>query len=331
MSDGSAPTRAPGTGTGAAPATVTAPALAAAAGLVTHGETAVHAPRTLAEALAVKAEHGAACTVVAGGTDLMVGARPGVRRFSRVLDLWRVAELRGVSTDEHGALVLGATTTFAEIIRSPVVASAAPALVAAARTIGAEQIQARATIGGNVVNASPAADSVPVLSACDAQLVIASAAGGERTVALHDFYLGYKKLDLAPGELLVRVVLPAHPFTWMAFRKVGTRAAQSIAKVAVAGRAWVVDGKIQDVALAYASVAPTVVRARLAEKLLLSYDVTQLPVAQVRRALASDLRPIDDVRSTADYRRRVAANVTARLLQELAATAGAAAPAAGGR
>ena len=282
-------------------------------------ETKLYAPRTLAEALAAKGEHGAACTPVAGGTDLMVGARPGVARFACVLDLWRVAELRGIDVAGDGALVIGAATTFAEIIRSPLVEAAAPSLIEAARTIGAEQIQARATIGGNVVNASPAADSVPVLSACDASLVLASAARGERTVSIHAFYQGYKKLDLAADELLVRVVIPKRAWTWSAFRKVGTRAAQSIAKVAVAARAQVVDGQLKWIALAYGSVAPTVVRARAAESLLAAHGVQALPEAQVRRALTSDVRPIDDVRSTAEYRRRVAANVTIRLLRALAA------------
>jgi CO/xanthine dehydrogenase FAD-binding subunit len=179
-------------------------------------------------------------------------------------------------------------------------------LVAAAREVGGPQIQHRGTIGGNVVNGSPAGDTLPVLAAVDAQLVLASAEG-ERRVPFTGFYTGYRASVLRPDELLVAIeVAPVEGRQW--FRKVGTRAAQAISKVVMAA---VRDGTPR---IALGSVAPTVVRLPRTEAALAG----GADVAAAQRVLAEEVRPIDDLRSTARYRLRVAANLLARFWADTA-------------
>src|SRR5205085_10803510 len=182
------------------------------------------------------------------------------------LDIWRVEELRGVG-DEGEHLRVGARTTYTQLIRSPLVRRYAPALAAASRTVGAVQIQNRGTLGGNVVNASPAGDSLPVLAACDAELEIGSARGLRR-VAFNAFYTGYRQTVLAADELLVAVRLPKlregeRDF----FYKVGTRRAQAISKVVMAARAGVSGRVVTSIGIGIGSVAPTVIRAPQTEAL----------------------------------------------------------------
>ena len=263
---------------------------------------------------------GAAWRPIAGGTDLMVqvtgelGEPPG-----RVLDIWGLDELRGMSV-EPDALILGALTTYTEIRRSPVVAEFLPALVEAAATIGAAQIQNRGTIGGNVVNASPAGDTLPVLLACGAEMVLGSAAG-ERTVAADDFWPSYRTTARRPDELLLRIRIPLAPDRQVRFRKVGTRRAQAISKVVMA-LAWQATDQSQPwsgVRLALGSVAPTTIRARATEAVLEGAPATRETADKAAAALVAELHPIDDVRSTADYRRAVAGRVLHRLLRDAGA------------
>jgi xanthine dehydrogenase small subunit len=274
----------------------------------------VTSPRTLAEAydLMASAEH----RPIAGGTDLLVqltgelGDPP-----ERVLDLWRLDALRGIELDDDGALVLGALTTYTEILQSAVVRARLPALVEAAATIGAAQIQNRGTIGGNAVNASPAGDTLPVLLATDAELVLGSAAG-ERTVAATAFWPAYRVTARRPEELLLRIRIPLRPGRVVRFRKVGTRRAQAISKVVMA-LAYREDGGVwRDVRVALGSVAATPIRASRTEGVL-EGAANRLTVADHAAAtLAAELRPIDDVRSTAEYRRTVASRILHRMLRD---------------
>jgi CO/xanthine dehydrogenase FAD-binding subunit len=277
-------------------------------------EPPVISPATLIEAYGVLASE--PHRPVAGGTDLLVqitgelGALP-----DRVLNLWGLDELRGISV-ERDALVVGALTTYTEIRRSPLVAEFLPALAEAAATIGAAQIQNRGTIGGNAANASPAGDTLPILLATDAELVVGGARG-ERTVAGADFWPAYRRTALAPDELLLRIRFPLATDRQVRFRKVGTRRAQAISKVVMA-LAWrVTNGaRWSDVRLALGSIAATPVRAPRTEAVL---DGAAPSVATADRAaamLADEISPIDDVRSTADYRRAVAARVLRRLIRE---------------
>ena len=273
-------------------------------------------PKTLREALGLLSDSvpGERLTPLAGGTDLFVYLNAGTQAGSGYLDLARLRELRGVHVVAGGSLRLGALTTFREIGAHPRIAATWPSLAAAARVVGAAQIQNRGTIGGNIANASPAGDSLPVLLAHDAVVRVASVRG-ERSIGFASLYTGYRRLALAPDELIVAVEIPAPPKgAAMFFRKVGTRAAQSISKVVFAGVVHVHQGVPDVVRLAYGSVAATPVRAAAAETALLGVKPSGAAAAAASDALARDFTPIDDIRSEADYRMAVARNVLAQFL-----------------
>jgi xanthine dehydrogenase small subunit len=279
-------------------------------------EPPVSSPRTLGEAYSLLAGH--AHRPVAGGTDLLVqitgelGEPP-----SRVLDIWHLDELRGIRM-ESNALVVGALTTYAEVRRSPLLAEFLPAFAEAAATIGAAQIQNRGTIGGNVVNASPAGDMLPLLLACDAQLVVGSASG-ERWVPAREFWPAYRRTALTSAELLLRISVPLPTGRQLRYCKVGTRRAQAISKVVMA-LSWQAgdepDAPWRDVHLALGSVAATPIRASATEAVLEGALPDEQTADRAASTLAGELNPIDDVRSSADYRRAVAARVLHRLLRE---------------
>jgi CO/xanthine dehydrogenase FAD-binding subunit len=254
---------------------------------------------------------------VAGCTDLMVRPPEALHEMDRVLDLLAIPELCGIRTidpGKGGGIEIGATTTFSEIRRSPAVRAAFPSLAEAAGWIGGWQIQNRATLGGNMANASPAGDSLPVLLALDAT-VIAAGVGGFREIPYAAFHVGYRKTALEPGEIVAAVRLPAPPAgTVQAFRKVGTREAQSISKIVVAMVAQVVDGRIADLRLAAGSVAATPVRLRAAEEAVRRMPPGPEAADRAGRAAAEAVHPIDDVRSTADYRRFALERVVRRLV-----------------
>jgi CO/xanthine dehydrogenase FAD-binding subunit len=278
-------------------------------------EPPVVSPTRLADAYALLAE--GPITPIAGGTDLMVALNGELGEPpDRLLDIWHLDELRGIAV-EGDALTLGALTTFAEIRRSAQCREHLPALVDAAATIGAAQIQNRGTLGGNVVNASPAGDTLPVLLALDASLVCGSIRG-ERTVPATAFWPAYRQSALAPDELLLRIRFPLAAGRDMRFRKVGTRRAQSISKVVIAlsYREIGPAGPWTDVRVALGSVAPTPIRATATEAVLEGRPPTPETADRAAETLAGELQPIDDVRSTAEYRRLVAARVLHRLVRE---------------
>lgn len=274
-------------------------------------------PTTLAAALELLADAaGPAWRPVAGGTDLMVQLTGEIGEPpERVLDIWGLDELRGIAVDGD-ALDVGALTTYVELRRSPIVAEFVPALAEAAATIGAAQVQNRGTLGGNIVNASPAGDTLPVLLALDATMVLESASG-RRTVAASAFWPSYRVTARRDDELLGRIRIPIVPDRQVRFRKVGTRRAQAISKVVMA-LAWQAagDGPWTDVRLALGSVAATTVRAAAAEAALEGQFPTREVADAAVTALIGELRPIDDVRSTADYRRAVAGRVLHRLIRD---------------
>jgi xanthine dehydrogenase small subunit len=279
-------------------------------------EPPVASPRSLAEAYALLAAD--PHRPVAGGTDLLVqttgelGEPP-----DRVLDIWHLDELRGIRV-ESNALVIGALSTYAERRRSPLIAEFLPAFADAAATIGAAQIQNRGTIGGNAMNASPAGDMLPLLLACDAQLV-AGRADGERWIPAREFWPSYRQTALQPDELLLRISVPLASGRQVRYRKVGTRRAQAISKVVMA-LAWLADreppGTWHDVHLALGSVAATPVRAPATEAVLERVQPDEATADHAASTLASEIEPIDDVRSSADYRRAVAARVLHRLIRD---------------
>ena len=274
-------------------------------------------PRRLDEAFSLLADvDGGTWRPLAGGTDLMVQLTGEIREPpERVLDIWALDELRGIAV-EADALVIGALTTYTEIRRSPIVAEMLPALADAAATIGAAQIQNRGTLGGNVVNASPAGDTLPLLLATDAEMVLGSARG-ERTVPAGAFWPAYRTTARRDNELLIRIRIPLVAGREVRFRKIGTRRAQAISKVVMA-LAWRggADDAWRDVRLALGSVAATTIRAPATEAVLEGARPTRETAMAASEALAAEITPIDDVRSTADYRRAVAARVLHRLIRD---------------
>ena len=264
-------------------------------------------PKSLADALKMLRDEGP-LTPLAGCTDLYVSLNFGTLKDTRFLNLWGLDGLRAIGVRDD-VLTIGALATHTDLIRSPLVGKRLPMLVAAAREIGGVQIQNRGTIGGNVANASPAGDTLPVLAAADAVVVLKSS-GATRRVPFTGFYTGYRQTVRRADELIVAFEIPAvRGRQW--FRKVGTRAAQAISKIVMAG----VGPSSRPVApprLAFGSVAPTVIRAPKTEALL----AAGASLEEAQRTLVDELSPIDDIRSTAAYRRRVAANLLARFVND---------------
>jgi CO/xanthine dehydrogenase FAD-binding subunit len=284
-------------------------------------EPPIETPASLADAFAFLAGSTveAPVTPIAGGTDIMVritgeiGEPPG-----RMIDLSRLAELRGITVD-GAAIVIGAATTYTEIRRSDACREHLPALVEAAATIGAAQIQNRGTLGGNIANASPAGDTLPVLLALDAVIVVGGPRG-ERTIPAADFWVAYRRTALAPDELILRVRIPVAGGREARFRKIGTRRAQAISKVVLA-LAWRESGGARaatwsDVRLALGSVADRPIRASATEAVLEGAMPTPETADAAAESLAAEIHPIDDVRSTADYRRVVAARALHRMIRD---------------
>jgi CO/xanthine dehydrogenase FAD-binding subunit len=284
-------------------------------------EPPVTSPRDLEAAYAAlaAAPPDAPARPIAGGTDLMVALTGELGEPpASLVDLWAVDALRGIGID-GGALSIGALTTYTEIRRSRLCHEHVPALVEAAGTIGAAQIQNRGTLGGNIANASPAGDTLPVLLAADAVFVLGSVRG-ERDVAAADFWTAYRQTALAADELLLRVRIPLVTDREMRFRKVGTRRAQSISKVVLAA-AWrsappLSRGPWRDVRVALGSVAATPVRAQATEAALEGKAPNPETADLAAETLAGELSPIEDVRSTAEYRRLVAARILHRIVRE---------------
>jgi CO/xanthine dehydrogenase FAD-binding subunit len=273
---------------------------------------------TLADALTVIASDPGMWRPFAGGTDLMVLLDAGKLTHTRYLDLWNLVELRGirVTSDE---LIVGALTTYTDVLRDPTMRAEFPLMCRAAAETGSIATQNRGTLGGNIANASPAADTPPVLLVYDAVLDLASVRG-VRSVPYREFHTGYKTMDLATDEIVARLRLPRRRSGWHEdYRKIGTRRAQAIAKVCFAGAARAANGVVSDVRLAFGSVAPTVVRCARTEAALVGQRLDAAAVSHARAALVADLSPTSDVRSTARYRSRVAQNLLSNFLEGLIA------------
>ncbi|HET9887557.1 MAG TPA: FAD binding domain-containing protein [bacterium] len=271
-------------------------------------------PSTLQEALAFLAEI-PDLVVAAGCTDLMVSDLELRARQTHVMSVLGIEELQGIARQEDD-LRIGAAVTFAQLRRSKELQQSFPILIEAARLIGGWQIQNRATIGGNIMNASPAGDSLPVLLALDAKLEIA-APKGPRIIPYESMHVSYRKTSLAPGEILAAVRIPlASEKRVQCFRKVGPRAAQAISKVVVAmsalrqGDAW------RDVRVAAGSVGAIPLRLKIAEAAL-EGKWSNGNAAKAGRAAAGEVTPIDDVRSTAHYRSWVLQQIVEQMANEM--------------
>jgi CO/xanthine dehydrogenase FAD-binding subunit len=276
-------------------------------------------PATLPAALEVLASDPGRYTPIAGGTELMVALAAGRLAQKHLLSINHLKELRFIDVTAN-AITLGAGATFTDIRKHSAIASDFPLLAQAASWTGSIANQNRGTLGGNIVNASPAADSPPALLVYDASVTLISARGA-RTLPYGDFHLSYKKTVLAPDELLFSISLPRRFSGYRSYiRKVGTRNAQAISKVALACLAMIADDNprtIQDIRIGAASLRETPARCTAAEQALLNQPLNEQTIAAARAALTTEARPIDDIRSTAKYRAAVAANLLEEFLRSL--------------
>lgn len=274
-------------------------------------------PAGLGEALSVLADEPDVWQPFAGGTDLMVLLESGKLPHKNYLNIWNLAELRGITaTTDH--ITLGALTTYTEIQSNAILGKEFPMLCQAASETGGLAIQNRGTLGGNIANASPAADSPPALLAYNAELELLSVRGS-RWVPYQSFHTGYKKMILEPDELLARVRLPRlWPDLHHYYRKVGTRKAQAISKVCFAATARVYEGTVDHVRIALGSIAPIPLRCIKTEEALRGARLEPRIIEKAKGELAREIVPIDDIRSTKSYRLRVSLNLLEDFLRQLA-------------
>jgi CO/xanthine dehydrogenase FAD-binding subunit len=270
----------------------------------------------LAEALSVLASEPGVWQPFAGGTDLMVLLEAGKLAHKNYLNIWNLAELRGVATtSDH--VTLGALTTYTDIQAEQTLRAEFPMLCQAASETGGLAIQNRGTLGGNIANASPAADSPPALLAYNAELELLSVRGS-RWVPYQTFHTGYKKMNMEPDELLARVRLPRRwPDVHHYYRKVGTRKAQAISKICLAATARIADGRVDHMRLAFGSVAPIPLRCIKTEDALRDATLDEAAIDKAKAVLAREIVPIDDIRSTKNYRLRVSLNLLEDFLRQL--------------
>ena len=274
------------------------------------------APGSLDAVLDVLASSAGRYTPIAGGTELMVAFGAGHLQSRKLISLWGIEELRFIEPSSD-AVVIGAATTFTDIRRHTLIAREFPLLAQAASWTGGIANQNRGTLGGNIVNASPAADSPPALLVYNAAITLISTRG-ERTIPYSEFHLSYKKTALAPDELLHSITLLRNLEGYKQYiRKAGTRNAQAISKVALAAVARINSGIIEDIRIAAASLREVPTRLPATEQTLLNQPVTQQTIAAARAALIAEAKPIDDIRGTARYRAAVAANLLEEFLRAL--------------
>ena len=274
------------------------------------------APGSLDAVLQILADSPERYTPIAGGTELMVAMGAGRLPAGKLISLWNLEELRFIEIGAD-AIVIGAGATFTDIRRHSTIARDLPLLVQAASWTGSIANQNRGTLGGNLVNASPAADSPPALLAYDAAVTLISARG-ERTLPYRDFHLSYKKTALAPDELLHSVTLLRNFSGYKQFiRKVGTRNAQAISKVAIAAVARLGGGVVEEIRIGAASLREVPTRLPATERALRGMAVTAESLAAARVAMLGEARAIDDIRSTARYRAMVGWNLLEEFLRSL--------------
>lgn len=271
----------------------------------------ITAPQSLREALAQVAQ---GARPFAGGTDLMVVIEAGMQKPAKFVSLWGIPGLNRIEVTDS-QVAIGALATYTDILEHPVLRAEFPNLGAAARETGALAIQNRGTMGGNIANASPAADTPPSLLIYDAQIELISSEG-TRAVPYASFHTAYKKTVMLPGEVIHRVLLPrSGGVARHYYRKVGTRKAQSISKVCFSGLLSKKGDTMTDVRIGLGAVAPVPYRALKTESFLRGKTLNAATIAGAQAELASEITPIDDIRSNSRYRLQVAKNLLAEFLQ----------------
>lgn len=272
-------------------------------------------PKTLAEALRLQANEMTRGKLLAGGTDLMVQWASGAPAPARATSIWNLPELSAIEILDD-CIEIGAGVTHAFLCDCPPLRRHLPALVAAAATVGAAQIQARGTLGGNAANASPAGDTAPALLITGGTVVLASAAG-RREVPLLQFWIAYRQIAARPDEIILAFRLPKKGPAKERFRKLGTRRAQAISKVMAASRIHIEKGRIQSAAIALGSIAPVPVRLAEVEAFLAGKKLTPALIAEAEKLAQATVQPIDDIRSSAEYRRWASGRLVRDALESL--------------
>jgi OHCU decarboxylase len=274
------------------------------------------APGSLQAIVSLLAKEPGMWLPIAGGTDVMVQYAAGKLAARKLVSIWNLPELRAIEVTSS-EIRIGAGCTYTDLRKHEIVRDEFPLLTSAARWTGGIANQNRGTIGGNIINASPAADSLPALLVYDAELILVSVRG-ERRLPYVSFHTGYKKMLLAPDELVQTVCLPRRFSRYFSHaRKVGARNAQAISKVCIAALGRVANGVVEDVRIALGSVAPVPLRLAEAERSIRGKALDSNLVLSVRQTVTAEIRPIDDIRSTARYRAAVAANLVAEFLNRL--------------
>lgn len=274
-------------------------------------------PTDLKDALQILARNPNEWKVFAGGTDLMVVFETGKLTHKKFLNINNILELKDLVISEEDILI-GAGCTYTQIQNHPVIQREFPLLVNAAKLTGAVAIQNRGTLGGNIANMSPAADTPPALLAYDADVILISSKG-YRVLSYKYFHQDYKKCDLRPSEIIMAVRLRrSQGNTHSYYRKVGTRSAQAISKVCMAATASIFRGqKIEWAHIGLGSVGPIPLRATATEHFLFQKELTPANIAEARKVLMNEIKPIDDIRSEAMYRSQVAGNLLTEFLEGL--------------
>jgi CO/xanthine dehydrogenase FAD-binding subunit len=274
------------------------------------------APGTLQGVVSLLAAEPGAWLPIAGGTDVMVQYAAGKLPARKLVSIWNLPELRRIEVLPNEVLV-GAACTYTDLRQHAIVGREFPLLASAASWTGGIANQNRGTLGGNIVNASPAADSLPALLVYEVELALISVRG-ERRLPYSDFHTGYKQTRLAPDELIRAICLPRKFQEYFSYtRKVGARNAQAISKVCIAALGRATGGIMEDVRIALGSVAPVPLRLTETERLVKGKRLEPPLLVEVRRAAAAEIAPIDDIRSTAKYRTVVAANLVEEFLSKL--------------
>jgi CO/xanthine dehydrogenase FAD-binding subunit len=282
---------------------------------------AMVAPGNLHSVLELLADEPGEWTPIAGGTELMVAHAAGRLAPAKLVSLWGIPELRFIHSTAKN-ISIGAGATFRDLRAHAGIAEHLPLVAKAASWIGSIANQSRATVGGNLVNGSPAADSSPAFLVYDAEIELISVRGNRR-IPYSEFHTGYKRNAVAPDELLFAVHMPLRFAGHRQYlRKVGTRRAMAISKVALAATAIVGEGIVSEIRLAAASLAAFPARLYQTETALLGKPVDSRTIEAAREAMLAEAKPIDDIRSTAEYRRRVGANLLEESLRELCSEAG---------
>jgi CO/xanthine dehydrogenase FAD-binding subunit len=284
------------------------------------GDAAAHkliAPGNLAGVLDVLASAPGEWTPIAGGTEVMVAFSAGKLSARKLINLWGIPDLRFIDSTPE-TFVIGSCTTFLDLRANDELSAELPLIAKASSWIGSIANQSRATVGGNLVNGSPAADSSPALLVYDAEIELISK-NGRRRIEYSEFHTGYKSNAMTVDEIVYAVHVPRRFKQHQQYlRKVGTRRAMAISKVALAGTALLKDGVMNEIRIATASLAPYPARMYETERVLAGKELTNETIKAARAALLDEAKPIDDIRSTSEYRRQVGANLLEEFLTGLA-------------